>query len=222
METLELLKKFCTTNEYERREFLKRPFALELKDTIAQFFYGHRVAIATDGHLLCVAKNGCEGVEPLAADDYHPKIESLLLDNPDERLSIDRLCAALAKAPMKHDNKCPECCGDGRVQYEYYCESDGNTYHTTDDCPYCDGKGKIDDDKAPLVYDTGYAITIGGQTFAPKVIKRLLDILHSAELLADWQLCVSTERKQMKIETPDYIFIVAGSYCDKKVKQIEY
>lgn len=214
MNTQDFLQQFCNPDEYERREFLKRPFAWELN--------GHRVAIATDGHLLCVAKNGCEGVEPLAADDYHPKIESLLLGNPDKQLSIDRLRAALAKAPMKHDYECPECCGGGRVQYEYYCESDGNTYFTTDDCPYCDGKGKIHDDKAPLVYDTDYAITIGGQTFAPKVIKRLLDILQSAELLADWPFCVSTEHKRMKIETPDYIFIVAGCYCFDYVKQIEY
>lgn len=216
METLELLKKFCTTDENERREFLRRPFEYELN--------GHRVAIATDGHLLCVAKKGCEGVEPLdASRHYIPKnLASLLLGNPDQQLSIDRLRAALAKAPMKHDNVCPECSGDGLVVYEYHCEANGNTYNTTGDCPYCDGKGKIDDDKAPLVYDTDYAITIGGQAFAPKMIKRLLDILHSAELLADWPFCVSTDRKQMKIETPDYIFIVAGAYCDEEVKQIEY
>lgn len=215
MNTQDFLQQFCSTDEYERREFLKRPFDWGT-------YNGHRVAIATDGHLLCVAKNGCEGVEPLAAADYHPKIESLLLGNPDKQLSIDRLRAALAKAPMKHDNECPECCGDGQVYFEYYCKADGNTYHTVANCPYCDGKGKIDDDKAPLVYDTDYAITIGGQAFAPKVIKRLLYILQSAELLADWPFCVSTEHKRMKIETPDYIFVVAGCYCDDYVKQIEY
>ena len=215
MNTQDFLQRFCNPDEYERREFLRRPFEYELN--------GHRVAIATDCHLLCVAKNGCECVEPLAADDYIPKnIASLLSGNPDQQLSIDRLRKALDKAPMTRNKVCPECAGDGRVQYEYYCETDGNTYFTADDCPNCDGLGVVDDDKAPLVYDTDYAITIGGQAFAPEIIKRLLDILHSAELLADWPFCVSTDRKQMKIETPDYIFIVAGCYCDEKVKQIEY
>ena len=217
METLELLKKFCSTDEYERREFLKRPFDWGT-------YNGHRVAIATDGLLLCVAKNGCEGVEPLdAGRHYIPKnLASLLLGNPDQKLSIDRLRAALAKTPMKHDNDCPECCGDGQVKFEYYCEADGNTYHKAAACPYCGGLGVVGDDKAPLVYDTDYAITIGGQTFAPKVIKRLLDILHSAELLADWPFCVSTEHKRMKIVTPDYFIVVAGCYCNDKVKQIDY
>ena len=214
MNTQDFLQQFCTTYEYERREFLRRPFQYEL--------LGQCVAIATDGHLLCVAKNGCVGVEPLAADDYHPKIESLIFGNPDQQLSIDRLRAALAKTPMKHDNDCPECCGDGQVKFEYYCEADGNTYHKAAACPYCGGLGVVGDDKAPLMYDTDYAITIGGQTFAPKVIKRLLDILHSAELLADWPFCVSTEHKRMKIVTPDYFIVVAGCYCNDKVKQIDY
>lgn len=200
MNTYKTLLRFTNPNE-EFNEFMRRPFLYELD--------GKNVAVATDGIVLCIAKDGCPNVGELTST-RKPNIERVIPpEKCDSLLSLKDVYEALAKVPMVHDNECPECGGEGQVRYEYYCESDYTTDYKTFDCPYCSGRGLVEDSQAPLVYDTAYAVSINNQTFYPKSIKRLADILTGLELTYV-PYCVNVAMHLMKIETEQYIILLSG------------
>ena len=212
MNTYETLLRFCNIND-DFHEFTRRPFPYELN--------GKNVAVATDGRLLCVAKFGCTDAVQLAGT----KIPNIAKVIPPEdcagHLSLKSVYDALDKVPMKHDTECPECGGDGKVRFEYYCEADSTTHYHNFDCPYCAGIGFVDESKAPLIYDTYYSVRIDNQPFFPKYLKRLADILSSLDL-TDAPYCVNTAIHTLKIETPEYIMLLSGCVeNDDKDKNIE-
>lgn len=75
-------------------------------------------------------------------------------------VSVASLAEILSKAQLISDNytiKCKECDGGGTVEYEYTA-SDGSDYSIDNDCPICDGSGRIE--KSPLfprIYMTDFS-----------------------------------------------------------------
>lgn len=79
-----------------------------------------------------------------------PTVSKVLTDyNFDKAVTLEKLEAAIAQCPLEDEKvmvrmavDCPECDGDGEVEWTYV-DSDGDTHHKYLDCPICDGTGEI-------------------------------------------------------------------------------
>jgi hypothetical protein len=56
---------------------------------------------------------------------------------------------------------CPECNGEGEVEYEYISNTDHTCYYVTSNCPICKGKGFVEEQKV----QTSYGIINIGKAF---------------------------------------------------------
>lgn len=88
--------------------------------------------------------------EEYAENSHAPIVSKVLTScNFDKAVTLEKLEAAIAQCPLEDEKvmvraavDCPECDGDGEVEWEYV-DSDGDTHHKYLDCPICDGTGEI-------------------------------------------------------------------------------
>ena len=150
------LQMFCSDDEYYRKK-LTRPFIIESCDDKVVATDGYIMLIVDRKLLRCkyetdklnIPQQSCESISipiSFAAIDeaYH------LLQLEDEEVSEDG-----------KDKDCPECLGEGKVEFEYNAEN-GETYYHVCDCPICEGTG-IRADYVPV--KTGRMLIPAGSVF---------------------------------------------------------
>lgn len=129
------LQMFCSDDEVFRKQ-LTRPFINERHDG---------KVTATDGYVLLIAdrkllrckyetdklKIPQQGYKPISIPINFKTIDKAyhLLQLEEEEVAEDG-----------KDKDCPECLGEGKVEFEYNAEN-GETYYHVCDCPICEGTG---------------------------------------------------------------------------------
>lgn len=154
-----LLDLYVLSSKSEYRENIKVPFR-----------QNGRVC-ATDGHMLIrIAESLCEKEYTDMPNGLKPVNTSAVIPKPNmcETITARMLNRALKKAPEEKNRCCPECNGDGTVEYEYR-DRYGNTYTTEEDCPVCGGTGQM------IEYTPSkYQFTLYGQSLCYNHLKMLL------------------------------------------------
>lgn len=124
---------------------------------------------------------------PFASDyeDMSNKFEGIIpTPNCSIRYSVAKLKECYNKIPLVDipaEKTCPECDGDGQVEYEYNGKE--STHYKYIDCPLCDGEGFIIDRSVKEVQqepDRNKCIVIGKGNFN---CFRASEIIQTAELL---------------------------------------
>lgn len=120
-----------------------------------------------------------------AYEDMSNKFEGIIpIPNCSIRYSVAKLKECYNKIPLVDipaEKTCPECDGDGQVEYEYNGKE--STHYKDIDCPLCDGKGFIIDRSVKDVQqepDHNKCIVIGTGKFN---CFRVSEIIQTAELL---------------------------------------
>lgn len=119
-----------------------------------------------------------------AYEDMSNKFEGIIpTPNCSIRYSVAKLKECYNKIPLVDippEKECPECNGDGQVEYEY----NGNTGYFSKDieCPVCKGEGFTIDKskKGESVPDSKKCIKIGNTSFPSA---RVSEIIKTADLL---------------------------------------
>ena len=201
MNTTDILKMFSNPDGWN--EFQREPFLYQMSD-------GKMVAVATDGHRLCLFKE--YDLHAVSSKEFHkPNVEKVII--PDQctgTLSVERLQKALAQVPINKFKECEDCCGSGDVDYEY--ESlDGHTYYERYECPVCGGTGRFDDEEGEKEFDANYCIKIDGACFMPEHLKPIVDALTAMEIA---EVPYIIANNQLKIETGQFIMLLMACLHD--------
>lgn len=150
------LQMFCSDDEYYRKK-LTRQFIIESCDDKVVATDGYIMLIVDRKLLRCkyetdklnIPQQSCESISiPIsfaAIDDAYNQLELV-----PEEVSEDG-----------KDKDCPECLGEGKVEFEYNAEN-GETYYHECDCPICEGTG-IREDYVPV--KTGRMLVPEGSVF---------------------------------------------------------
>ena len=151
------LKMFCSEDTIFRKQ-LTRPFIDDLYDG---------KVIATDGYVLLIVdrkmlrcKYETDSLKIPPQQSYKP------ISIPISFAAIDDAYNQLELVPEEvsedgKDKDCPECLGEGKVEFEYNAEN-GETYYHLCNCPICDGTG-IREDYVPV--KTGRMLVPKGSVF---------------------------------------------------------
>lgn len=129
----ELLRMFC--DDSENRPIFNHPFLQG----------GH--TCATEGHAAIVLPIE-DGDEAMYKPQEHPSVLPFLNKETESFMVIYRdECAAvydgIEKGISEIDPKCPDCKGEGVVEYSYE-DTMGNYHSEYLECPICYGSGKVD------------------------------------------------------------------------------
>lgn len=131
----ELLRMYCARGGY--RAVLLDPFIQSGK------------VCASDGHMLIrIDIDKCEGKYPgsLGRPDglVAPPIDRVVPEpTMAEPLTRRQLLKAVKKAPEEKTSRtCPDCGGEGQVEWRYTDKSGGHHHHLAE-CPVCDGAGEV-------------------------------------------------------------------------------
>jgi DnaJ-class molecular chaperone len=156
-----------------------------------------KVIFATDGSaMICINNNGCEN----DFENYEDKIKGTYpvgCSNCNISISFEELQAALNKIKPVNEKKCPDCDGDGVVEWTY------ESYIEEFECPVCLGNGTI---RTNYTFFNGKAgVKINGRIFYSDQIKRILDTM----ILSGSTECViiSTKAQMTVFKLSDDIFI---------------
>lgn len=126
---------------------------------------------ATDGRMMIrIDEKLCEnGYTETPSGLKAPNTNSVVpKPNMCETIPAWKLNRALANAPEERDRRCPECNGEGCVEYEYR-DRHGKKHTTDGDCPECEGTGEVNE-----YTDIKYQFTLHGHALAYKHLKMLL------------------------------------------------
>jgi ssDNA-binding Zn-finger/Zn-ribbon topoisomerase 1 len=148
------------------REWMRSPFTNADKTVI----------FSTDGSaMVCINSNGVEN----DFENYEDKIEGIYpvgCSNCNVSISLEELQEALNKIKPVHVIQCPECDGDGVVEWTY------ENYTEEFECPVCNGNETIRTKEN--VFNERAGVKINGSVFYSNQIKRIVDTII---------LCGSTE-----------------------------
>lgn len=137
--------------------------------------YGDYV-YATDTHILLrVRKSLCHSW--LAKHKNQPKDITKCMPEADMALKLDILeIAEVIKKlePIETTLKCADCGGNGYVLWSYE-DLDGTEHTKRDECPVCDGSGKV----TALLSVTEQNIEINGDWFNIGLLMIILDTCHN-------------------------------------------
>ena len=159
MENEKYLLNLYVLSESEYRENIQVPFRQDGR------------VCATDGRMLIrIAESLCEEEYTDMPNGLKPVNTSAVIPKPNvcETITAQMLNRALEKAPEEKNRRCPECNGNGTVEYEY-CDRHGKTHPKEGDCPECDGTGQVDE-YTPIKYQ----FTLHGQPLCYNHLKMLL------------------------------------------------
>lgn len=115
-----------------------------------------------------------------SAHDRQPDFASAISDIECPLLmDIGEVALAIAndpeEEPQYHHRKCPECCGEKYVTWEYK-DSDGEMHEMEYDCYVCHGSGMMPD----LVQEqVDRYISINGVLYTMELIKKVLNAIYS-------------------------------------------
>lgn len=129
----ELLKSFCNTNEGST---MSRPFLC-----------GDFVC-ATDGHAILLLPATDEDKAEYQPQGKVPDVTTYLKQETEFFMYLDLECLKCEREKIQKkvdeiDDKCPDCRGIGRVEYEYYSVH-SDRYKLEHTCPVCEGTGERD------------------------------------------------------------------------------
>lgn len=208
----ELLSMFC--DEKELRPLLRAPF-LNTK---------YNEVWATDGYILIRIKP-----EILAGKYPKGRLPMPKLEYPCEKtIFVEELNKAL-EARHKFDKifmagdmvECEECGGSGDLIYEY-TDRCGNTHKRIYDCPFCDGAGEIEYEKAKnIIIEVGSAHFFANRL---QTLKQAMDFLNIASVKITNSHC--REASEFVVNDDIRIIIMPISFgftrkCDTKLKLID-
>ena len=151
------LQMFCSADTYLRKQ-LTRPFINSVYDGKVIATNGYMMLIVDRKLLRC--KYETDSLEIPRQQSYKPisiPIRFKVIDDAYNQLQLEE-----EEVPEKgKDKDCPECLGEGKVEFEYNAEN-GETYYHECNCPICDGTG-IREDYIPL--KTGRMLVPPGSVF---------------------------------------------------------
>lgn len=208
MNTTDILKMFSNPDGWN--EFQREPFLYQMSD-------GKMVAVATDGHRLCIFKE--YDLHGVSLKEFNPpNVEKVIIPNQcTGTFSVERLQKALAQVSTYKYRKCEDCCGTGNVDYEYESIR-GYTYYENHECPVCGGSGEIENENGEEEFESGYGIKINGKCFQPQHLKPIADALAAMQIA---EVPYIFPDQQLKIETEQFVMVVmCCEYCFKH--KIEY
>lgn len=150
------LQMFCSDDEALRKQ-LTRPFINERYDG---------KVIASNGYVMLIVDRKLLRCKYETDKLRIPHQEYKPISIPISFAAIDDAYNQLELEPEEvaedgKDKDCPECLGEGKVEFEYNAEN-GETYYHECDCPICDGTG-IRDDYVPV--KTGRMLVPEGSVF---------------------------------------------------------
>lgn len=130
----ELLQSFCETNEL--RKTMLRPFVV-----------GDKVC-ATDAHSILLLPATEEDKADYQPQGKVPDVTIYLKQETEFFMYLDLECLKCEREKIQKkvdeiDDKCPDCRGTGRVEYEYYSVH-SDRYKLEHTCPVCEGTGERD------------------------------------------------------------------------------
>lgn len=169
------------------RKWMRSPFTNAEKNVI----------FATDGGaMICINNNGGNN----DFENYEDKIKGTYpagCSNCNISISFEEIQSALNKIKPVNEKKCPDCNGDGVVEWSY------EIYTEEFECPVCHGNGTIRTNETFFNGESG--VKINGSVFYSKQIKRILDVM----ILIGSNVCtiVSTKAQMTVFKLSDDIFI---------------
>jgi hypothetical protein len=185
---------------------------------------------ATDGHIVLILDKEFAGSDFEEIDK--PLQMPFILDESKWKLvTAERLREALEQCDReeiveKEEVECPECNGDGVVEWEYHSSYGDEHWHTLEhDCPVCDGEGYIYKDKKTGRFDIakGTGVSIGFGQYSARLMARILKAMELLEV--DGFRVISTpEHNRMVLfdfGTPQVRVGLMPMICDKKVIDID-
>ena len=169
------------------RKWMQNPFTNADKSVI----------FATDGSaMICINNNGGKN----EFENHEEKIKGtypVLVSNCNISISFEELQKVLNKIKPVNEKKCPDCNGDGFVEWEY------KGYLEDFDCPVCHGNGTIRTNQTFFNNEAG--VKINGSIFYSKQVKRILDTMI---LCGSTELTIITKKRQMTVfKLSDDIFV---------------
>lgn len=179
---------------------------------------------STDGYALI-------RVKPEILVGEYPKgtLQMPKLEHPCEKtIFVDELSKAL-EARRKFDKifkvgdmvECEECGGSGDLIYKY-TDRCGNTHERIYDCPFCDGAGEIEYEKAKnVIIEVGSAHFFANRL---QTLKQVMDFLNIASVKITNNHC--REASEFVVNDDIRIIIMPISFgftrkCDTKLKLID-
>lgn len=151
------LQMFCSDNSFLHKK-LTRPFINSVYDG---------KVIATDSYVMLIVdkkllrcKYETDSQKIPRQQSYKPISISISFAAIDDAYNQLKLVPEEVSEDGK-DKDCPECLGEGKVEFEYNAEN-GQTYYHECDCPICDGTG-IREDYVPV--KTGRMLAPEGSVF---------------------------------------------------------
>ena len=108
-------------------------------------------------------------------EELFDKIEEF--EKPAITITLDAINTVLDQVPTTKYETCPECNGDGWVDYHYYCKMKEKTLTEQEPCPICDRRGVISASSTPAffypIWIDGYKITCDQLIWLRDVLKCL-------------------------------------------------
>ena len=177
------LQMFCSDDKIFRKQ-LTRPFINESYDG---------KVMATDGYVLLIVDKKLLRCKYETDKLKIPQQSCKSISIPISFAAIDDAYNQLELEPEEvseagKDKDCPECLGEGKVEFEYNAEN-GKTYYHECDCPICEGTGVLED-YVPI--KTGRMIVPDGSVFLMKNcifdVKRVMKVVEALRLMGFEQM----------------------------------